>query len=184
MRRLPTIVLLAVLALATVAGCSEERAPTASGLAMTAAEDAAEQATTTTTLAPATPSTADPIAGLRADFVASVEGICSSVFADVRGGPPEDLDAILAWTRALESAYHQFADRVEALTPPDRQTEANLVEGIRRLRRAADLLVPAIDAATGRNVEGYDRAWWSFGMALQGAGTALYAAGVPDSCWA
>jgi hypothetical protein len=168
------------------AGCSDDGAPTASGLAMSAAEEATEQATATTT-APAataaTPSTVDPVVGARADFVASVEVICSSVFADVRGGPPDDLDAVLAWTRALETAYHDFADRVEALTPPDRQTEANLVEGVRRLRRAADLLVPAIEAATGLDVAGYDRAWWSFGMALQGAGTALYAAGVPSSCW-
>lgn len=166
----------------TVSACSDDRAPTASGLAMTAAEDAVDEVTTTTVPA-STTSTTDPVALAQADFSARITEICDAVFAPVRGEPPDDLGAAVGWARALEGAYYSFADQVEQLTPPDRQTEANLVEGLRRLRRTAGLLAPAIQAAIDQDRARFAQTWYSFAVSAEGAARALYSAGIPLTCY-
>lgn len=145
--------------------------------------DPAATSTSLTTV-PATTTTTDPGAAAKEAWVAQVMAICAEEYDGLATAEvPEDPEALRAQVEAVVSAYTTWADRVEALPLPDRRTEANLVEGLRRLRRSVDLLGPAAGLAASGDVAGARQAWWSWAHAISGASTALAAAGVPDACF-
>ncbi|HEX7132493.1 MAG TPA: hypothetical protein VF228_07955 [Iamia sp.] len=135
--------------------------------------------------APVPTTTTEPGVAAKAAWVHEVMGICAHEYDGLATTEPlENPDEIVAHMRVLAVAYSSWADRVEALPVPDRQTEANLVEGLRRLRRSVDLLGPAVQREVAGDLDGARRAWWSWAQAISGASTALVAAGVPVECWA
>jgi hypothetical protein len=144
--------------------------------------DAPETTATTAPVAPPGDPTSTTVPD-RLVFTQQVVAICEEIFAPHRGGPPDDPAAAVGYVRGLQDAYRAWADRMETLTPPDRQVEANLFEGLRRFRRATELYTPALDAALAGDIDEVRAKLWSAIMAMDGAARALMVASVPLSCF-
>ena len=151
--------------------------PSSSSSAPAASEPAPPPPVPTTSVAPGAITTTA--------WVDQVMIICAEEYAGLAAAevPEDDPVALAAQVRRIEIAYTQWADRVEALPVPDRRTEANLIEGLRRLRASVDLLRPAVQLAAEGEVAEARQAVWSWTQAIAGASTALSVAGVPDACW-